>query len=157
MSGCNSLVAQQIGTHMSHCVGVTSGDLDGVAAVFRALAEARWSSFSKLQAHASLRWPQLKQKVNLNLQTHNVKTASRVALTLTVPRPNGTEAAWELDAWIGPEAVAATGMVYTRDARGLVVDHLLECTEEAPEAAGAAELITSMAARVCAERRFLES
>jgi hypothetical protein len=59
-----------------------------------------------------------------------------------------------LSARIGPEVVSATAAVYAKGAKGLVVDSHFERTEEA---AGAAELIRSMAARVCAERRFLES
>ena len=39
----------------------------------------------------------------------------------------------------------------------MIVDHVFDCTEEATEAADAAEMIRSMASRVCAERRFLES
>jgi hypothetical protein len=97
---------------MSNSVQVTSGDLGGVAGVFRALAEARWTSFDKLYRHATLRWPDLKQKVNLDLRTHSVQTASHVSLTLSAPRPDGTEVVWALDVWIGPEIVAATGQVY---------------------------------------------
>ncbi len=144
-------------TRMSNCVRVSSEDLGGVAGVFRALAEAQWTSFNKLYVHATLRWPDLKPKVNLDLRTHNVETASHVLLSFSVPRPDGTQVAWELVVWIGPEVVSATGSVYAQDAKGFVVDHLFERTEEATEAAGAAELIKSMASRVCAERRFLES
>ena len=36
-------------------VRVSWGDLGGVADVFRALAEARWTSFHKLYVHATLR------------------------------------------------------------------------------------------------------
>jgi hypothetical protein len=142
---------------MSNSVLVTSGDLDGVAGVFRALAEARWTSFEKLSLHATLRWPELKPKVNLDLHTHNVKTASHLSLTLTAPRPDGTEVAWSLLIWIGPEVVTATGEVYSVNARGVVLDQVFERTEEATDVAGAAELIRSMTSRVCAERRFLES
>ena len=142
---------------MSNCVGVTSGDLRGVAGVFRALAEARWTSFDKLYVHATLRWPDVKPKVNLDLLTHVVETASQVSLSISVPRLDGTEVTWELVVWIAPEVVSATGAVYAQDANGIVVDRLFERTEEATEAAGAAELITSMASRLCAERRFLES
>jgi hypothetical protein len=113
--------------------------------------------FDKVYDHATLRWPDLKPKVNLDLRTHRVKTASHVFLTVSAPRPDGTEAVWELAVWIGPEVVTATGEVYAADAQGVVVDHLFERTEEATEAAGAAELVRSMARRVCAERRFLES
>ncbi len=144
-------------TQMSNSVHVSSEDLVGVAGVFRALAEARWTLFPKVYTHTTLRWPDVKPTVNLDLHTHNVETASRVFLVLSVPRPNGTEVVWELDVWIGPEVVGATGAVYAKDARGFVVDRHFERTEEATEAAGAAELIRSMAARVCAERRFLES
>jgi hypothetical protein len=111
---------------MSNSIQVTSGDLGGVAGVFRALAEARWTSFDKLYRHATLRWPDLKQTVNLALLTHSVHTASRVSLTLSAPRPDGTEAMWVLDVWIGPEVVAATGQVYATGTQGVVVDHLFE-------------------------------
>lgn len=142
---------------MSNSVRVSSGDLGGIASVFRALAEARWTSFDKLSVHATLRWPDLKAKVKLDLNTHHVETASQVLLSLSVPRPDGTKVAWTVDVWIGPEVVSVTGAVYAEDARGFIVDHLFEHTEEATEATGAAELIRSMVSRVCAERRFLES
>jgi hypothetical protein len=125
--------------------------------VFRALAEAQSSFFSKVYAHATLRWPDLKSKVTLDLRTNQLGTASTLHLALTVPRPDGTEVAWRLDVWIGPEVVSATGLVYATTAKRLVLDSHFECTEEATEAAGAAELIRSLSARVCAERRFLES
>jgi hypothetical protein len=136
---------------------VSSEDLVGVAGVFRALAEARWTLFSKVYAHATLRWPDVKPRVNLDLLTHYVEAASRLSLVLSVPRPDGTEVVWEVDVWIGPDVASATGAVYAKDATGLVVDRHFERTEEATEAAGTADLIMSMASRVCAERRFLES
>ena len=95
--------------------------------------------------------------MNLDLLTHSVKTASHVSLTLAAPRPDGSKVAWALVVWIGPEVVTATGEVNAEDAQGVVVDQLFERTEEATDAAGGAELIRSMASRVCAERRFLES
>lgn len=95
--------------------------------------------------------------MKLSLHTNVVKTASQVFLTLAVPRPDGTEVRSELIVWIGPQAVRATGSVYAQDSNGCVVVHLFERTEEAIQAPSAAQLINSMASRVCAERRFLES
>jgi hypothetical protein len=141
---------------MTNFIGVSSGDLGGVAAAFRALAEARWTSFEKLYFHATLRWPDVKPTVNLDLHTHKVKNASKLSLILSVPRPDGTEVSWNLNVWIGPEVVSVTGQVYAQDA-GLIVDRHFDRTEVATEAAGTAELIRSMTSRVCTERRFLES
>jgi hypothetical protein len=142
---------------MSNSAGVSSEDLVVVAGVFRAVAEARSTFFSKVYAHAILRWPDVKSTVTLDLCTNKLETASTLHLALSVPRPDGTEVAWRLDLWIGPEVVSATGVVYATTSKRLVVDTHFECTEEATGAAGAAELIRSMAARVCAERRLLES
>lgn len=136
---------------------MSSEDLVGVAGVFRALAEAQWTLFSKLHFHATLRWPDVEFAVKLDLRTNANETASTLSLVLSVPRPDGTQVEWRLDVWIGPEVVSITGVVYATTAKRFGVDSHFECTEEATEAAGAAELIRSMAARVCAERRFLES
>lgn len=141
---------------MSKSGRVTSGDLGGVAQVFRALAEAQVTTFQRVYSHAKLRWPELKSDVKLSLNTHVVEMASQVVLSLSVLRPDGIELLWSLDVWIQHELVTATGEVYSAD-RGRVMDHLFERTEEAADADAAAELIKSMASRVCAERRFLES
>jgi hypothetical protein len=122
----------QLTPQMSNSVHVSSEDLGGVAVVFRALAEARWTSFNKLYVHATLRWPDLNPKVNLDLRTHIVETASHAFLSFSVPRPDGTQVTWELVVWIGPEVVGATGSVYAQDGEGLLlVDRLFERTEEA--------------------------
>ncbi len=142
---------------MSDAVRVTAGNLAGVAVVLRALADARWTVFQKLRLHATLRWPGLTSEVSLVLNTHHLDTASHVFLTLSVPRSDGTEVEWGLVVWIAPDVVTATGHVYAKDVRDVIVDHVFDCTEEATEAADAAEMIRSMASRVCAERRFLES
>lgn len=136
---------------------MSSEDLVGVAAVFRALAEARWTLFPKVCTHAILRWPNVRPTVNLDLLTNSVEAASNPFLVLSVPRPDGTEVVWELAVWIGPEVARATGAVFARDAEGHVVDRHFERTEEAIDAAGTADLIMSMASRMCGERRFLES
>jgi len=158
-SAVGALVGGMCASPMSNAVPVTSGDLGGVAGVFRALAEARWTSFYKLYVNTTLRWPDLRPRpvVDLALRTHKVETASHVALTLSVRRPDGTAVMWALVVWIGPGVVAVTGEVYAEDSEGIVIDSVLDVTEEATDAAGAAALIRSMAVRVCAQRRFLET